>query len=304
MENKSRKIVLDNSKDALAHIMQAHGVDILLGGNLKGWFLDYSPNVATLRKNVIFSVSVSGASGILKRNLTATDTDKETAFKQAVQKVIDTYGTERGLVESVVREFTDALGWNISVETSAPSGQALSTVPSKQQATNLQVGQRNVKFGKYNWRVLDVQDGKALLLTEDIIGKRPYHTTSTIVMWSKCNLRRYLNVELLQTFSSEEQIRILEVNNTTQRASKTGGDNIAVGSIFLLNIGEAIRYFDDNNARIAKYENSKIYWWWLRSPGYIDGNAAFVTENGAVFDRGLNADEESGGVRPALWLKL
>jgi hypothetical protein len=32
-----------------------------------------------------------------------------------------------------------------------------------------------IRFGAYDWRVLDVQDGKALLLTDKVIEKRSFH---------------------------------------------------------------------------------------------------------------------------------
>ena len=32
-----------------------------------------------------------------------------------------------------------------------------------------------IQFGGHDWRVLDVRDGKALLLSDKIIEKRPYH---------------------------------------------------------------------------------------------------------------------------------
>jgi len=67
-----------------------------------------------------------------------------------------------------------------------------------------------IKFGKYNWRVLDVRDGKALLITENIIERRPYNMKSTKVTWETCTLREYLNGKFLQKFTAKEQRRIAE----------------------------------------------------------------------------------------------
>jgi hypothetical protein len=41
-------------------------------------------------------------------------------------------------------------------------------------------------------------------------------------------------------------------------------------------------------------------WWWLRSPGNNDNNAANVNNDGNVNDNGNNVNNENGGVRPAL----
>lgn len=33
-----------------------------------------------------------------------------------------------------------------------------------------------IRFGKYDWYVLDEQDDRALIITEKVIEKRPYHS--------------------------------------------------------------------------------------------------------------------------------
>ena len=151
---------------------------------------------------------------------------------------------------------------------------------------SLTIGQRNVKFGKYNWRVLDVWNRKALLLTEDVIEKCCYHSSVKKTTWEGCELRGYLNGAFLQTFSSLEQSRIASVTNTNQDNPWYGipGGRNTTDKVFLLSIDEVVEYFGDsgqlrktpkdqfwiddqyNEARIGKY-GSKNTWWWLRSPG-------------------------------------
>ena len=202
---------------------------------------------------------------------------------------------------------------------------------------SLIAGQRNVRFGKYSWQVLDVQNGKALLLTEDIIERRCYHNSYEWITWEGCGLRGYLNGVFLQTFDSSEQSRIASVTNTNSDNpwyNASGGKN-TTDKIFLLSIDEMVKYFGDsgdlrarkgwywdqegkqyvlrdgkgycindqyNVARMAKFEEGKM-WWWLRSPGDIGLRAASVTFDGYldVTGDGLYFD---GGVRPALWLNL
>ena len=41
-------------------------------------------------------------------------------------------------------------------------------------------------------------------------------------------------------------------------------------------------------------------WWWLRSPGNNDNNAANVNNDGAVNYNGNNVNNDNNGVRPAL----
>jgi hypothetical protein len=40
-----------------------------------------------------------------------------------------------------------------------------------------------IPFGEYNWRVLDVQGDKALIITEDVVELRPYHEQYVEVTW-------------------------------------------------------------------------------------------------------------------------
>ncbi len=79
-----------------------------------------------------------------------------------------------------------------------------------------------VKFGRYakqfydvveiydiEWLVLDVKDGKALLLSKYIMESMPYHEREEEVSWADCTLREWLNGTFYETaFSEEEQARI------------------------------------------------------------------------------------------------
>lgn len=103
-----------NSKEALAQIMREHGENVLLGSVLKIFFDDYAPGIKIDRKNAVLCVIESGAAEILKRNLDAGAEEKEIAFRRAVQKMVEEYSTERSVAESVILEFTAALGWKIN----------------------------------------------------------------------------------------------------------------------------------------------------------------------------------------------
>ena len=199
----------------------------------------------------------------------------------------------------------------------------------------MQTGDK-IKFGKYEWRVLHIQNNTALIITEDIIEKRPYHNTYKDITWAECDLRKYLNGDFYNQFNEADQSRILSVTNKNLDNPWFGtyGGEDTQDSIFLLDIEDVVcRYFgdsseilqnrrknqnywfntkDENNfKRIATFKGHN-YWWWLRSPGRISRVAAyihgapdgFVGINGnSVFFRSFGP-ERDGGVRPALWLKL
>jgi hypothetical protein len=191
-------------------------------------------------------------------------------------------------------------------------------------------------FGDYTWRVLELQDNKAFIITEEIIEERPYHDAYIGITWADCALRRYLNGEFYNKFSATEQSRIVSVLNKNPDnpwyGSKGGADT--KDSIFLLNLDEVCRYFGDstsklynpgknqrywferkdinNSNRIAKPQGKEWpSWWWLRSPGRVSVKAVYIHGDGNIGIQGNNILKGNigdgkciGGVRPALWLRL
>jgi hypothetical protein len=126
----------------------------------------------------------------------------------------------------------------------------------------------SIGFGHYKWRVLDARGGRALLLTEDVIEKRPYNTdVADDVTWEKCTLRRYLNGEFFQSFSSADQARILQTDNINadNRWYGTKGGNNTIDKIFLLSIEEVVKYFGDSGAFAQKEGNDIEYYYWENS---------------------------------------
>ncbi|MDD6034939.1 MAG: DUF6273 domain-containing protein [Lachnospiraceae bacterium] len=60
------------------------------------------------------------------------------------------------------------------------------------------------------WFVLDVENGKALLLSRYILERMPYHEYNESVTWESCTLRKWLNEEFYQTaFTKEEKQHVI-----------------------------------------------------------------------------------------------
>lgn len=78
----------------------------------------------------------------------------------------------------------------------------------------MQVGEKTV-FGRYEWRVLDIQNNAALIITEDIVEKRPYHNVYKDTTWADCALRKYLNGEFYDAFDTADKSSIISVTNKT-----------------------------------------------------------------------------------------
>ncbi len=200
----------------------------------------------------------------------------------------------------------------------------------------MQVGVKIV-FDKYEWRVLDIQNNTALIITENIIEQRAYHNDYKDITWAECSLRKYLNDEFYNKFTPADKSRIIPVinkNPDNQWYGSKGGTDTR-DYIFLLSLEEVTcQYFGDsssklyspgknqrywfqrkdvnNSKRIAINKNEKwCHWWWLRSPGRVNVKAVYIHPDGNIGIQGNNIlkgnlaeGECKGGVRPALWLKL
>jgi hypothetical protein len=194
----------------------------------------------------------------------------------------------------------------------------------------------SISFGGRPWCVLDRQGDAALLVTEKIIEQRPYHDAYKEITWADCALRAYLNGAFYEGFSAADRARIVPVvnSNLDNHWYGTKGGAATEDRVFLLSMEEVVcRYFGDSSAKLnnpgkkQRYwferkdaNNSKrtawleaggIWWWWLRSPGRVGVKAVYVHGDGNIGIQGNNilkgnlADGRcTGGVRPALWLRL
>ena len=194
-----------------------------------------------------------------------------------------------------------------------------------------------IQLGGIEWRVLEVKDGKALVISEKILSKRAYNLPDSgwqwqPVTWEECSLRQYLNGEFYDsTFSNEEKKRIVETtleNNDNPWYGMEGG-NDTTDKVFLLSLEEVALYFGDsgglknrpgdadslkdqfNEKRIAKTQDGEARRWFLRSPGAFyrmcetnHAYAACVDKDGDIFVIGDYVTNAHGGIRPALWLTL
>jgi hypothetical protein len=183
-------------------------------------------------------------------------------------------------------------------------------------------------FGGYVWRVLDIQDDKALLLCEQVVEKQSYHEQYEPVTWADCTLRRYLNEHFYNNFNETDRRRILETRlpNSNNPWFGTNGGRDTTDRIFILSIDEVVKYLGDSGQCRNKNPESKYYIndkfngvrttrssddlpssWWLRSPGNNPNFAACVTVEGRIAVSGdfVNRDYFFvGGFRPAMWINI
>lgn len=104
------------------------------------------------------------------------------------------------------------------------------------------------------WRVLAVNNGRALVISENLLFYARYNRTKTDVTWETCTIRKWLNNDFLtEAFSSSEQTKIATVTNQNPNNSKYGtkGGNATQDKIFALSVEEADKYFTSDSDRKA-----------------------------------------------------
>lgn len=201
---------------------------------------------------------------------------------------------------------------------------------TKDQLKNIKVGS-HINFGAYEqdnntsngkedveWLVLEIKDGKGLVISKYALDCKQYNTSYTDVTWETSTLRKWLNNDFLNSaFSANEKAMIptvtVSADNNPDYSTIPG--NATQDQVFLLSITEANKYFSSDNARQCKptdYAVANGAWestsgncvWCLRSPGCYQYFAAHVNNDGDVYETGGFVLEDNLSVRPALWIDL
>jgi hypothetical protein len=315
---------LQNSEDTFAMLYEF--------AEALGWDLNLSPPPpppSTVNVTLIHPTNGSDIDVGLPNNIVLRD-----VFEQLIDaNFLDAGQTYTGILKSTGQRLDN----NKTVNKNGIGNN--STIQVKKETTVI-VGDP-YRFGNYDWRVIDIQNGKALLLSELVITDKPYHQPGGEITWENCTLRRdYLNNEFYNSFSTSDKKRIIETPNCNPDNLWYGipGGKDTRDKVFLLSLEEVDRYFGDSgdylskrrknwnshdqkfyasndgwafsnshdSERVAKDANGKAWWWWLRSPGDDSYYAAYVNTDGnvGVSGGGVSVSGVGGGFRPALWLNL
>lgn len=190
-----------------------------------------------------------------------------------------------------------------------------------------------VTFGRYEqdndkengpepveWLVLDVHDGKSLLVSRYALDKVPYNSEFRDVTWESSSIRAWLNNDFFSVvFNASEQSAVLnaEIDNSISQGNsdfETDGGINTRDQVFLLSYYETTTYFAEDGTRKCTptaYAVSREVWispqdgscgWWLRSPGSLPSCAIRISSDGS-FRSGF-VDYNEPAVRPAIWIDL
>lgn len=199
---------------------------------------------------------------------------------------------------------------------------------------NPQVGDR-IDFGRFyitsseyrepiGWRVIDRQDDRILLVTEQVIDWIAFHDVPSGIVWRDSAARKWAKAFFEDAFSDQEKRQILFTEVLTSEERAYDEDDVVdirdtgiatQDRVFFLSAYEANRYFSDDDDRRAHptpwavkrggyfNESCSGTGWWLRNRGYQISYASDVLPNGEICVTGEEV-YESGGVRPAVWVTL
>lgn len=200
-----------------------------------------------------------------------------------------------------------------------------------EESNKVKVGE-SVSFGSYEqdndttngkedveWIVLEVKDGKALLISKYALDYQVYNEVREEVSWETCDLREWLNHEFLnEAFSETEKNAIPTVkvpaDENPYSDSKGKQGNQTEDQIFVLSVKEFKKYFSKEDSGLcipteyAKSNcehdlNSEGTGWWLRTIGDEGDIVQIISREGAE-NCITGTDNSTVAVRPALWIDL
>ncbi len=147
-----------------------------------------------------------------------------------------------------------------------------------------------IRFGNYDWYIISKSSDRCTLFCKDIVSQKAYHEKTETVIWKNCTLRRWLNHEFYDEFTSEEKALITKTSHRIKNSNEEIQDDI-----YLLSIEET--------EKLTRKIRSCSAWWWLRSSGDTLQLAALIYSMGNSSKHGYVVSEVNG-VRPALTLKF
>lgn len=211
-----------------------------------------------------------------------------------------------------------------------------------------------VCFGKYEqdsdsdngpedivWQVLDISDGRALLISRLALDCKAYNDAyagiHSATDWKSSKLRKWLNGDFYSmAFSEDEKSQIVATEIAPGENSLYGTkySNVVSDKVFILSEEEFKEYgyyidgavyniknmigvsmFALNKGiEVAQQADYKEYYelvpeemvgsckWWLRTPGETMGKVAYVQPIGTVAYKGTDSAQCKIGVRPAVWV--
>ena len=176
----------------------------------------------------------------------------------------------------------------------------------------------NDEVSPLEWKVLKVEDGKALIITDKVIDQVRFNEKYADVTWADSILRGWLNDEFYnKAFTADEKEKILTTAVSTPDNDTWGtkGGEATEDKVFALSIQELEELLPDLADRKAEptgkalengvyvYTETGYSVWWLRSSGYVQYAGSRVGAGGQIEDKIYDDVRPHRGARPVMWIK-
>lgn len=191
-----------------------------------------------------------------------------------------------------------------------------------------------VPFGRYEqddnagngaepirWIVLRKENGRALLLSAEILDEQPYHLENKAITWKDCSLRGWLNESFLNAAFTDAERAVIaktKLNNDNNPASYVSGGKATEDKVFMFGFGDLLEYlqgcpfieglyaYPTAYAAAHGVETHAVYGtccWWIRTPG-IDRQSAVYCDMVGKPLYSSRVNKQGIGVRPVVWVLI
>ena len=173
------------------------------------------------------------------------------------------------------------------------------------------------------WLVLDIKDGRALVISKYALDALKMHPSYDTISWETCWIRGWLNNDFMNAaFSAEQQKQIALTSLAVDPEPEFDGPdwgynpgNPTKDKLFFLTVTEAERYFANGEARaclLTPYTETKnvnkmggYADWWLRNGGAWEMMFSYVSgSSGYIYTNGANCNASGQSIRPAMWIEI
>ncbi len=169
------------------------------------------------------------------------------------------------------------------------------------------------------WYVISVEDNEAVLITDQCVDCRPFHSRRGHITWASSDIRTWLNTVFFDRAFSKEEAEVVvntALRNSSYNEFGISGGRDTIDKVYLLSPDEARSLFANwrdlatNATEFAEERGSETdidgqCFWWLRTPGRVDDAISYVEPGGYIHDYdGRNAVSEGYSVRPVIRIRL
>lgn len=178
----------------------------------------------------------------------------------------------------------------------------------KYRMQTIVVGDELCVLNKLRWYIINVENDKALLISDKCVawdfwcGDNALIEASKPCAWEESNVRGFLNGEFYEkAFSDEEKDIIMPLNESKDKVFVLSLEELEKNLPYE-DLRRAETYFADDLHDLEVWLEPTC--WWVNSVGKEENHMCIVSEDGKIDKYGRGTDADETGIRPAIWVDL